>query len=143
MAPENGRIDVQRLIGAVAARHGVLLKPDDAAFALVTMNQLILEETMGELLEAVEHTLTGFDAAAARVQTRAGSLLADEVKEAVAAIRQELESDIASAGKQAREFVVEVHQAHSRAAREKWLALGAACGLFLFVAGVFVGRMWQ
>ena len=98
---------------------------------------------MGELLEAVEHTLTEFDEAAARVQTRAGSLLADEVKEAVAAIRQELESDIASAGKQAREFVVEVHQAHSRAAQEKWLALGAACGLLLFVAGIFVGRIWQ
>jgi hypothetical protein len=134
---------VQRLIGAVAARHGVLLKPDDAAFALVTMNQLILEETMGELLEAVEHTLTEFDEAAARVQTRAGSLLADEVKEAAAAIRHELESDIASAGRQAREFVLEVHQAHSKAAREKWLAIGAACALLLFVAGIFVGRMWQ
>lgn len=143
MVPEKGRIDVQRLIGAVAARHGVLLKPDDAAFALVTMNQIILEETMGELLEAVEQTLREFDEAAVRIQGRAGSLLADEVKGAAAAIRHDLESDIATAGKQAREFVVEVHQAHSRSAREKWLALGAASALLLFVAGIFVGRVWQ
>src|SRR6266849_6154229 len=102
---ENSGLDVQRLIGAVAARHGILLKPDDAAFALVTMNQLILEEIMGELLEAVQHTLADFDEAAARVQTRAGSLLASEVKDAAGAIRHELESDIVAAGKQAREFV--------------------------------------
>jgi hypothetical protein len=141
MEPQNGRFDVQRLIGAVAARHGILLKPDDAAFALVTMNQLILEEIVEELLETVRHTLADFDEAAARVQTTAGSLLAGEVKDAAAAIRHELESDIAAAGKQAREFVIEVHRAHTRAALEKWLALGVACALVLFVSGVLVGRM--
>ncbi len=36
--------NVQRLIAEVAARHRLLLKPDDAAFALVTMNRLVLEE---------------------------------------------------------------------------------------------------
>ena len=104
------RLDVQRIIGAVAARHGILLKPDDAAFALVTINQLVLEETMAELLERARHTIADFDEAAARVQTRAGSLLASEVKDATEAIRHALESDIAAAGKQAREFVLEVHR---------------------------------
>ena len=58
--PRTARLDVQRLIGAVAARHGILLKPDDAAFALVTMNQLILEETVEELLETVRAHPGGF-----------------------------------------------------------------------------------
>jgi Transcriptional activator TraM len=141
MERENSRQDVQRLIGEVAARHGILLKPDDAAFALVTINQLVLEEVMAKLLRNVEHAVAEFEDAAARVQTRAGSLLASEVKNAAAAIRGSLESDIATAGKQAREFVFEVHRAHSRAALEKWLALGITCALILLVIGVLVGRM--
>jgi hypothetical protein len=141
MGHVNSRPNVQRLIGEVAARHGILLKADDAAFALVTINQLILEEVMAELLKKVEQAVTEFEAAAARVQTRAGSLLASEVKDAAAAIRGSLESDIATAGKQAREFVFEVHRAHSRAALERWLALGITCALILFVFGVLVGRM--
>src|SRR6266705_3314704 len=97
---ENGGVDVQRLIGAVAARHGILLKPDDAAFALVTINQLILEEVMSTVLGKVQDAAADFEEAAARVQTRAGSLLASEVKAAAAAIRRELENDIATAGRQ-------------------------------------------
>jgi len=141
MLPENSHSDVQRLIGEVAARHGILLRPDDAAFALVTINRLVLEEVMTELLKKVEHSVAEFDAAATRVQTRAGSLLAIEVKDAAAAIRRELGSDVAAAGKEARELVLEVHSAHSRAALEKWLSLGVVCALFLFIFGVLVGRM--
>ena len=139
----NGNVDVQRLIGAVAARHGILLKPDDAAFALVTINQLILEEVMATVLGKMQHAVADFDEAAARVQTRAGSLLASEVKAAAAAIRGELENDIATAGKQARQFVLQVHRAHSRATLEKWMALGIVSALILFVCGVFVGKLLQ
>jgi len=57
-----------------------LLKPDDAAFALVTMNRIILEEVMTELLRKVQHAMADFDESAARVQTGAGSLLASDVK---------------------------------------------------------------
>jgi hypothetical protein len=141
MGPDNCNRDVQRIIGAVAERHGILLKPDDAAFALVTINQLMLEEIMADLLEEVRSAITEFDEAAGRVQSRAGSLLASEVKDAAATIRRELEGDIAAAGQQAREFVLEVHRAHSKAARGRWLALGLACALILFVSGVFLGRM--
>ena len=141
MDPQNGRLDVQRLIGAVAERHGILLKPDDAAFALVTINQLILEDVMAELLGKVREAMAEFDEAAERVQTRAGGVLAREVKDAAATIRRELGDDIAAAGKQAREIVFEVHRAHSRAAFEKWLVLGLVCGLVLFGCGFWAGRM--
>jgi hypothetical protein len=143
MSTENGSLDVQSLIGAVAARHGILLKSDDAAFALVTINQLMLEEVMKRMLVKVEATVADFEQAASRVQAQAGGLLAIEVKNAAAAVRGELESDIASAGREAREFVLEVHRAHSRAALEKWVAVGLISALSLFVCGVFVGRMFQ
>ena len=41
--------NVQRLIAAVATEHRLLFKPDDAAFAIVTMNRLVLEESREKL----------------------------------------------------------------------------------------------
>jgi len=46
MAAKPIEFDVQRLIDEVAARHRLLLKPDDAAFAIVTMNHLVLEASI-------------------------------------------------------------------------------------------------
>jgi hypothetical protein len=138
----SGRIDVQRLIGAVAARHGILLKPDDAAFALVTINQLLLEEVFKDLLENVRSAITDFDQAATQVQARAGSLLASQLKDAVAEIGREVTEEISAALKHAQERLLELDQAHSRAVRDKWIALGATCGFLLFMAGVFVGRVF-
>ena len=41
--------DIKTLIGEVAARHGVTLRPDDPAVVLVTMNQLVLDQAIAEL----------------------------------------------------------------------------------------------
>jgi hypothetical protein len=137
----NGRLDLQRLIGEVAARHNILLKPDDAAFALVTINRLVLEDVVGELLEKVRGLIMELEQAAAQVQTKAGNLVARDVQEATAAVRDELANDIGAAGKQAHEFVLAVHRAHSKSAVEKWVAVGATCALILFLLGVLVGRL--
>ena len=39
--------DIQRLIAEVSARHRIRVEPDDPALALVTLNQLVLEESVG------------------------------------------------------------------------------------------------
>jgi hypothetical protein len=44
--------NVERMIAVVAAEHRFILKPDAAAFALVTMNRLVLEESL-EAIRAV------------------------------------------------------------------------------------------
>ncbi len=93
--------DVQRLIDEVAARHRLLLKPDDAAFAIVTMNRLVLEESIEAIHSRIVEDLALFEAAAKKVQTRAGTVLAAEVRESAAGIRQELERDVQDARLQA------------------------------------------
>jgi len=45
--------DIKILIGEVAARHGVTLRPDDPAFVLVTVNQLVLEQAIAELVQRI------------------------------------------------------------------------------------------
>ena len=135
--------DVNMLIGEVAARHGIALHPDDPAFALVTVNQLVLEQTMAELVEQTQRMAREFDQAGVRLQARAGSVLAAEVRKASLEIRQALREDIASAGFRARQSMEDVQRTESRSIMYRWLAAGLVAALALFVLGVLVGRMWQ
>ncbi len=60
--------NVQRLIDEVAARHRLLLKPDDAAFAIVTMNRLVLEESLEAIHSRIVQDLALFEAASKKLQ---------------------------------------------------------------------------
>ena len=135
--------DVNALIGEVAARHGIALHPDDPAFALVTVNQLVLEQTMAELVEHTQRMAREFDQAGVRLHARAGSVLAAEVRKAGLEIRQALCEDIASAGLRARQSMEDAQRTESRSIMYRWLAAGLVAALALFVLGVLVGRMWQ
>ena len=43
-----GSVDTKRLSGEVAARHGLLIREDDPAMALVTMSEIVLEQFLSE-----------------------------------------------------------------------------------------------
>ena len=81
-------IDTQRLIAEVAARHNVFLKPDDPAIALVTMNQLILDDAMEAVHEQIRATIAEFHASMQKAEKRAGSMLAQGVKESAAQMQR-------------------------------------------------------
>ena len=135
--------DVKVLIGEVAARHGITLRPDDPAFALVTVNQLVLEQTMMELIGRTQQMTNEFDQAAARLQARAGSVLAAEVRKAGAEIRQALRQDITSAGIRPRQSAEAIPRAQSGPVSYWWLSAGLIAALALFVIGILVGRAWR
>lgn len=141
MKNQNSGTDVQRLIGEVAARHGVLLKPDDAAFALVTINQLVLEEVVATLLKRVEQTVAEFEATANRVQTQAISRTLGTADEVATTLRRELECDIAAAGLSARELVAEVNRAHTSSVARKWIVVGLVCAIGLLLCGAWIDRI--
>src|SRR5712692_4460878 len=131
--------DVKGLIAEVAARHGIALRPDDPVFALVTVNQLVLEHTMADLVERAQKMTSDFDQAAARLQARAGSVLAAEIRRAGSEIRQALRQDITSAGIRAHQPGDEAHRTAARSINV-WLSAGLIAALALFVIGVLVGR---
>jgi len=85
--------DIDRLIAEVAARHGILLEKDDAAFALVTLNQLILDSAIDDLVGKMRAVIAEFEVATERVQQKAGIAIAKQVKVTV----QELTEKIGSA----------------------------------------------
>lgn len=134
-------IDVHQVIAEVAARHNLYLEPDDPAIALVTMNQLVLEAAIEAITSEVRETIADFEASMEKAERRAGSVLAQNVKDSAQQVQETLQSDVQVAGLKARELVHMVDRAHRRPALLRWGALGLLAGAMLFAAGVWVGSM--
>ena len=141
MPSGSGSIDIQRLIAEVAARHNLFLKASDPAIALVTMNQLVLDAAVDAVNQQVRVTIAEFQASMQKAETRAGSMLAQTVKESAFQMQQGLQSDIHVAGLKAREIVHLVNEAHRRPALIRWAALGLVAGVVLFGGGFWLGTL--
>jgi hypothetical protein len=134
-------MDTKQAIAKVAERHGILLRPDDPAFALVTLNELVLEAMAKKLIEQMNASINQFSAAAEKIQVRAGTALADEVRASIELVRIGLHVDLEVAGLKARELVMEVHQAHSRRNFVRWLSVGLLAALALLICGALLHRL--
>ena len=141
MTNDKGSINPQRLIAEVAARHNVFLKPDDPAFALVTLNQLLLDGAVEAVHEQIRATIREFHASMEKAEKRAGSILAQGVKDSAIQMQQALQNDIRVAGLQAREIVHSVNEAHRRPALIRWSAVGLIAGAVLFGGGIWLGTL--
>ena len=134
-------LDLRRLQGEIAARHGIRMSTDDPALAIVTLNQLILEETIKVLGNQVREAKELIDNAGLKVQARAGSILAQEVRKCASAIRQELHDDINVASLRAQKIELDLHRVHSKASLHRSLPVRLFCAVILFGCGTWVGWM--
>lgn len=135
---EKGIPNIESMIATVAARHGILLKPSDAAFALVTINEMLLEHNAREIAERIDRCLREFETSFERLQLRAGKLLAQDLKEAAAEIRTELQREFDSARGNASELVNRIEAGHTRLGPTQWIAF-AVSGAILFGVGLWCG----
>jgi len=135
------RIDIKQVIAKVAERHGILLRPDDPAFAIVTLNELVLEAIAAELVQQVNSSIKEFRAAADRIQLRAGAAVAEEVRTAIDSVRARLRADLEAGGLKARELVMEVHRAHSHRDFVRWFSAGLVAALVLLLCGALLSRL--
>lgn len=131
--------DVKQLIAAVRARNGIRVEEDDPIFALVTLNELVLEQIARRVSDEITTRLVAFNVGMDKTERRAGSLLAQDVKEAGAQIRAELQKDIDAAGMKAAYLVYKVDQAHKRPALIRWITVGLSLAVVLLVFGFYVG----
>jgi Transcriptional activator TraM len=133
--------DPKQLIAAVRAKHGIRIEPDDPVFALVTLNELVLEEAIRRLSEDMDRRLVTFGDGMDRTERRAGKLLAEDVRNAAAKIREEMQKDIEAAGMQAAHLVYKVDQAHKTLAMTRWIGVGLFSAMvlivFAFCAGMY------
>ena len=120
-------LDVKRLISEVASRNGIRLDEDDPAFCLVTINQIVLEETAAKIVEDVRTATREFEQAAERLHRRSGVVIAEQIKDSLATLRPLSVPDRAK---------VSVAIPSDRI---RWFAVGLLSGLVMFVAGILVG----
>ena len=86
---------IDRLIAEVAARHGVLLRRDDAAFALVTLNQLVLEDGIKDLTVQIRAATAEFESTFERVQARAGAAVAKDLRQLIVELQSHVSATAA------------------------------------------------
>jgi hypothetical protein len=139
MSNENSSVDIQKLIAEVASRHKILMKPEDAGIALVTMNNLVLDHALERAHAGIRATLSEFQTNMQKAEKRGGSVLGQEVKEAAEKMREGLKSDLQVAGLKATELVHMVHEAHRRPTLARCCALGLMAALLLFGCGLWLG----
>ena len=132
--------NMQRLITAVAAEHRLLLKPDDAAFALVTMNRLVLEESLEAIRAVVNQDLAQFKETAQWAHSRAESAIQSEVRLSARALREELQSDIDNARLRAAAIVQEVKETYEKPMARMDLIIMILEAVILFILAFVMGR---
>jgi len=136
--------DVRALVAKVFERHGIALKEDDPAFALVTLNELILRRLMGELLKDVDQHMTArlaeFEQTMQRVEARASKVLAHQVRESAGALRDTFRGETAAARSDVQRMIVEIRDAYRVGALARWSVVTAVAALVVFGCGFWVGK---
>jgi hypothetical protein len=128
--------DVKRLAAEISVQHGIRVDPDDPMMAVVTLNRLVLEQAVGEMVERLQSATRDFQDATEKVQLRAGSRLAREVRDCVSAIREEL---IEAGHLRTHQVTTEISRENSKPAARWRLGAGVVIGILLFLSGFWIG----
>ena len=138
------RTDVRAFAAKVFERHGIALKDDDPAFALVTLNELVLRKLMEELLKDVDQHMTArlaeFEQTMQRVEARASKVLAQQVRESAGGLRGMFREEIAGARLDVKRLLEQVRHAYRFSALVRLCVASAVVALIVFGCGFWVGR---
>jgi hypothetical protein len=132
-------LDLKRITAEVAARHGMLVRQDDPAMLLVTMNEVVLQQVFGSIEARTEEIVAGMEAGLRSAQREALGSIEKEARKAGIAVREEIQKDVDAGRLHARELIVELNRAYSRSAVRRWVAVGMIAASGLLVLGVGLG----
>ena len=132
-------IDVKRLAAEVSVQHGIRLDSDDPIMAVVTLNQLVFEQSVSVVVDRVASAVRELEQAADKVQARAGIVLAQEVRDCVASLRREMLKDMEAASTRRHAKSDALGELFSMTHLRKWIAVGLVFAAGLFSVGVWLG----
>jgi hypothetical protein len=150
-------MDRSRLLAAVYKRTGIVIGPDDPAFALVEINRLVVEEAVSHVVERLE-TLPGqIEASAKALAAEVAGQGVQRVVENLREARQTIAADSEGAQRRIAENVEKVGAsvarqvaAATRAAQpspraasigKRWLLACAVVGLVSCSGGFVAGQL--
>ena len=131
------QMELKQLAAKVSIEHGIRVDLDDPIMAVVTLNRLVLEQATHEIVEEIRAATREFEQSAEKVQVRAGSFLAEKVRDCVSVLRQETATNIGDGSIQAREGI----GAARKGGAQRWAVIGLLAGIALFGSGVWLGTM--
>jgi hypothetical protein len=132
--------DMQRAIAEASARHRIRIDADDPAAAFVTLNQLLLEQLVGELAVQFQETISRFEGSVQKAEFRGGKVLAAAVKESALELRNELSSDFAAAKEKLAELQNAANQGRDPYVTLRWVLFLILTGAVMFCSGLLIGR---
>ena len=136
-------LDTKRLIAEVAARNGIRVDPDDPAFALVTLVQLVLEESSRQITDDVRASIAEFEQSVQRVETRAGKVLAERVKEAAHEFTVQLQQTLDESRSKGAVNAAPVQTPRRKPEAHRYVAIIGAVAIAVFTIGVWIGLHWN
>ncbi len=136
------QIDIKRITAEVANRHGVILRPDDPAMVLVTINEAVLEECFDRLEKRARLLVAELDACFEDMQQRTVAHLTDQVRASGKAVREEIDRDLRAAKLDASEAVFSLQRCYSHVVVWRWVAVGLMCAASLVLLGFAIGKMF-
>lgn len=132
-------LDTPSLIAELGAKHGIRIDENDPAVAIVALNRLVLEKSTDQIADRIRIEIKEFEDAIAKVQRRAGQLVAQEFNDHLGVVRESLQKDITLAGGKANEIIYRIEQANRYPVMIRWIAIGMVCSLMMFALGVVLG----
>ena len=132
-------LDPEHMCAEVAIRNHIHVCPDDPAFALVTLVQLTLEASAGRLDEQFRASMAEFQRSVQKVETRAGQVVAERVREATTQFTSQIQDEFRAAGRKLSGELVRSVNLQNRSASLRWLTVGLLTGCGIFTAGIWFG----
>jgi len=132
-------LDTRALVAELVSKHGIHVDDADPALAIVALNRLVLEKSTDQISERIRLELKEFEEGVAKVQRRAGQLVAEEFNDHLSAVRNSLQTDITLAGAKANEIVYRIERANGYPVMIRWTVIGCFFALVMFTIGVLVG----
>lgn len=126
-------IDIQRIIGEVAVKHGFAMDGHDPSFALVTINQLVFEDLIRQASEQISARVAEFNVSLGQLEERIGKVAAQEV---ATVLRTQLGREIQAGG---HEWKQELGAGKRAASLLNWTAIAIAAAV-IFLLGVWTGQ---
>jgi CHASE3 domain sensor protein len=138
MAGSTTPMDLRRLAGEVSAQHGIRIDPDDPIMAVVTLNRLVFEQAVAQVLDRVQSSVRDFESATEKVQVRAGGVLAQEVRDCAAILREEIANAAGNIAPEATK-VRGRNTSTGSVSNSAWVVAGLGLALVLLALGVWLG----
>jgi hypothetical protein len=132
-------MDIDALSAKALTCCGIRLQPNDPAFVLLALNQMVLEEATRVVYDSLDAKMAVFSESLHKTERSAGKAFAEQVQAAALEVRRAIQNDVKEANWRARELILQMDRANRRPAVIKWTVTGALAAVFMFACGVCFG----